>query len=554
MTFLPVVERELRVAARRRSTYFARVAAVAVGLVATGWVMKEGGGRSSLGSGEDLFRILVALLFIYAGIFGTQVTADCMSEEKREGTLGLLFLTDLKGYDVVLGKLAATSLNAFYGMLALVPVLAIPLLMGGVSRGELLRVVLALVNILLFTLTIGVWASVLCRRAGRAHGLSLVVALLIMFAFPLAMIMFSWPLVTQIKGVSVQNLVLADLSSPACGCALAFDELYKGDQRAYFWFNAVATQFYSWIFFGMACCLAPRSWQDAVVSKSSWWTGRGFSSAQRSKLIEINPFLWRASRPGIKQMAVWFVLCILAAICVWLRWLDVRSSGAGAFFGDPVVDIGCLIAAGWILKWWIALEAGRALAEDRRSGALELLLSTPLAPKEILRGQTKALWRQFAWPIAALLAVNAGLLLPELRAMPRLGWTKDDRTTIISAHAIIGVFLTLDSIALSWLGMRFGFFARRLVRAAALAMLCVVVLPALLFLLVGYLFLASGATLNALPTFMLWCVLGYGADVVAVFAREKLLSEFRVIASEGHKRGRAKETGFAGAPKLAEVS
>ena len=29
-------------------------------------------------------------------------TADSLSAEKREGTLGLLFLTDLRGYDVVL--------------------------------------------------------------------------------------------------------------------------------------------------------------------------------------------------------------------------------------------------------------------------------------------------------------------------------------------------------------------------------------------------------------------------------------------------------------------
>ena len=44
--------------------------------------------------------------------------------------MGLIFLTDLKGYDVVLGKLAATSLNGFYGLLAVFPLLAFPLLTG----------------------------------------------------------------------------------------------------------------------------------------------------------------------------------------------------------------------------------------------------------------------------------------------------------------------------------------------------------------------------------------------------------------------------------------
>ncbi|HQU46125.1 MAG TPA: hypothetical protein PK867_25150, partial [Pirellulales bacterium] len=42
------------------------------------------------------------------------LTADCISSERREGTLGLLFLTDLRGHDVVLGKLVVAGLGAFY--------------------------------------------------------------------------------------------------------------------------------------------------------------------------------------------------------------------------------------------------------------------------------------------------------------------------------------------------------------------------------------------------------------------------------------------------------
>ena len=71
---------------------------------------------------------------LFSGVF---LTADSLSGEKREGTLGLLFLTDLKGYDVVFGKLIATSLNGFYALLAIFPVLALPLVMGGVTFWEL---------------------------------------------------------------------------------------------------------------------------------------------------------------------------------------------------------------------------------------------------------------------------------------------------------------------------------------------------------------------------------------------------------------------------------
>src|SRR6266702_3319807 len=124
MTFLPVVDRELRVAARRRGTYWTRllfvlVCAGIVGLVLMfAWAMQ--GGTSGIGAGLFYFLTLITLGFsALAGVF---LTADCLSEEKREGTLGLLFLTDLQGHDVVLGKFIARALNAFYGLLALLPI------------------------------------------------------------------------------------------------------------------------------------------------------------------------------------------------------------------------------------------------------------------------------------------------------------------------------------------------------------------------------------------------------------------------------------------------
>jgi ABC-type transport system involved in multi-copper enzyme maturation permease subunit len=541
MTFLPVVERELRVAARRRATHLVPVATAAVGLGAAAWVLMVDRG-SPQQAGGDLFKVLAVLLFIYAGIFGTQVTADCMSEEKREGTLGLLFLTDLKGYDVVLGKLTATSLHSFYGMLAVVPVLAIPLLMGGVSHGQLLRVVLVSVNLLFFSLSIGLWASALCRRDSRAHGLSLVVAFAILFA---------WPAATQLKPHPNPKPLVALLTSPAYGCALAFDDVYNRSRHFDFWLNTVITQFYSWSFLVLACWIAPRSWQDAVVEKSSWRRWRRLSSnrpERRRKLLALNPFLWRASRPEFKRVAVWLMLAVFAAIWLWIRWLETWE---GNIF-DPVLDMAILIWAGLMLKAWVAAESGRALGEDRRSGGLELLLSTRLQPEEIVRGQRQALWRHFALPIGALLVANLFCLVMELRPMAR--WDKDDRLTMICVHVVVGAFLVLDSIALSWVGMWHGFVARKPNRAGMSAMLRIVALPGLLFFLLGSLFSMMGAGINGVAALMFWCVLGGGADIFAVLAREKLLEQFRTIASEGYMRGRPTEIRPATAPVLAEVS
>ena len=123
MTFLPIVARELRVASRRRATYWSRSVTALLGIVIGVIIFMQFHDEPPLALGQSLFVVISVLAFLYCLVVGVRSTADCLSEERREGTLGLLFLTDLKGYDVVGGKLVATSLNAFYGLIAIVPLL-----------------------------------------------------------------------------------------------------------------------------------------------------------------------------------------------------------------------------------------------------------------------------------------------------------------------------------------------------------------------------------------------------------------------------------------------
>jgi ABC-type transport system involved in cytochrome c biogenesis permease component len=133
MTFLPIVERELRVASRRAGTYWVRTG-VALAVIAIGSFMYLTSQRqSSAELGSMMFVALAAIAGLFCLSAGARSTSDCLSEEKRDGTLGLLFLTDLRGFDVVAGKLVAGSLGSFYGLIATLPMLAIPLLMGGVA-------------------------------------------------------------------------------------------------------------------------------------------------------------------------------------------------------------------------------------------------------------------------------------------------------------------------------------------------------------------------------------------------------------------------------------
>src|SRR5213083_2033731 len=103
MTFLPIVDRELRVRARMRSTYRFRLLAALGAIALVGFLLLMSGNLAAAGGyGGWVFYALAWLSFVYCLFGGARHTADCLSEEKRQGTLGLLFLTDLRPHDVVL--------------------------------------------------------------------------------------------------------------------------------------------------------------------------------------------------------------------------------------------------------------------------------------------------------------------------------------------------------------------------------------------------------------------------------------------------------------------
>src|SRR5439155_12457239 len=133
---------------------------------------------------QVLFGILTGSAVLYALLSGVRDTADCLSSEKREGTLGLLFLTDLKGYDVVLGKLFANSLNALYSIIAILPMLAIPLLLGGITLGEFGRTSLVALNSLFLSLSLGIFMSSVHKSGRKAAALTFVVLLILTGVLP----------------------------------------------------------------------------------------------------------------------------------------------------------------------------------------------------------------------------------------------------------------------------------------------------------------------------------------------------------------------------------
>ena len=172
MTFFPILERELLARARNRGTYWSRFAVALCGmLVCLPQLAIVGRFANQSMIGKSVFDGTVVAAFILS-CCGCLLTADAISAERREGTLGLLLLTRVKAFDLVMGKLGSTGSAFLCGLMSLMPLLMVPLLAGGVTSGEALRKGLACLNCLFLALAIGLYQSATGRERFRTAVMS----------------------------------------------------------------------------------------------------------------------------------------------------------------------------------------------------------------------------------------------------------------------------------------------------------------------------------------------------------------------------------------------
>jgi len=249
--------------------------------------------------------------------------------------------------------------------------------------------------------------------------------------------------------------------------------------------------------------------------------------------MEGSPFCWLCCQDHLARLLAWVVVVVIGG--VWLCFLVAGWVGRRGFF--EVAFVLSMIVAFFLhvgLKVVMALEAGRRLSEDKQSGALELLLATPLSPRAIVFGQWQALRRHFHGPMLALLIVNAvgfwAVAIANAARLPTSG-----RVFFGQAFVLGGVALLVDFYALSWVGMLMGLRSRRHNRAVLVTLARILSVPWLgvvLFVLVVT--TAGGVREDDLPGYAFaWFAAGFVFSLVqATWARAELLDRFRRWASD----------------------
>lgn len=482
MTFLPIVAREMRVASRRPGSYWNRVTAATLALVVGVLVYANFSVGSLADLGMALFISLAWLAFVFCVLAGARLTADSISEERREGTLGLLFLTDLKGYDIVLGKLAASSLAGVYSLLAIVPILGTTLLFGGVSGRQFGLTVLVLLNTLFFSLALGSWVSTWFEN-GRRAVLTTVLLVAVVSVGPwiglwLAGLRddfksppeFSYAIPSPILAMVIA--ILPPTALVAVGTMVPI--------TTFFWPSVGITFGLGVLCFVLGSLAVPRVWQDRPAG-SRWervrgaWSRLKFGagrarSARRSRLLGLNPICWLVARERLRAWLVWGALATAAAVVLWTR-LKLPDD-----WHDPGFLMLVSQSLYGVLKLWVAAVVVVRFAEDRRTGALELLLTVPLTLRDVFTGLRHALLRQYLLPVVAVLLADVWFCTLQVR---RDYSSQDELAAVYAARMSL---LVLDLVTLWRLGPWVAVTARQANQAVMHLLVRVAVLPWLVFL------------------------------------------------------------------------
>jgi ABC-type transport system involved in cytochrome c biogenesis permease component len=443
MTVGPVIVRELRSQARQPLTYWLRVVAAGAAFGMLGFVLLQmyraevmwaATARGALASGANpfsgfgalLFGQLNATIFVCNCLLAPLLTADCISREKREGTFGLLFLTKLNAAGIVFGKAFVHTLRGLAMFAAMLPVLAIPVLAGGVSGKDCVMAVLIDGIVLIFGLAAGLLASAVSRDWVRsfvlAEFLSVFLVLVFMFGhFEILQARIGGTVKTLYHSGSALGYFLEVFcfhtnfakestgwtsvsSSPAIKLTTGWSDIWAGvaSIQSEWFFVIVSCLAVAILIFVLAIVLAAqrirRSWRQEAGSPKMSKLQRSFTQPRfavqflrrrLSRSLSRNPIGWLQHYSWTGRITKWGWFAVLLTIeCLVSSDLDD--------FERVQPRLALLLLAG------IAFTASASFRKDRESGALELLLVCPLSVSQIIGGRLRGLWMQFL-PGAALL-------------------------------------------------------------------------------------------------------------------------------------------------------
>ncbi|MEM7383559.1 MAG: hypothetical protein AAF514_01315 [Verrucomicrobiota bacterium] len=460
---LPLYVKELTEIANRDRTYVIRFfyafLLFASVVFLTRRALKSNGiesyGLDILGQGMPLWDSLVLTQTIGILFFVPLLMAGLITMGKERDSLSLLFLTELSPGAILWQKYLAGLVPMFTMILLCPPVASVAYSLGGLEWKDLVSGILALLQTCLLTGAVAILASSFSRGTATA----LLVSYLLVFLLYAGL---SLPHKLQLLPAALEEhrfflfpyLHWKDLG----GADYLNAYFYHGLQ---FGLVAILLAFARWFLPRRAFASGDarfRRWKEKRAERrrlkghqrASWWA-----------LPNQRPIAWREFQTASLRYLRFLIPAAILLLAVTARALAINDRLSVAF-------------ALWIPALILpALQGVHAIGAERRSQALEVLLTTPLSAAGILKEKARGAWANFLFLGLVVLGVSLIEFLARSGDQNRV-----DRYW--SGYPVVTILTLLVYLPLSyWWGLWCGMRIRSRYRALTLCLLGMVALAGL---------------------------------------------------------------------------
>jgi ABC-type transport system involved in multi-copper enzyme maturation permease subunit len=409
---------------------------------AIGWTTTPTLGDAALFS-QRLFMMYTAVQLVGVLFFAALAAANSIIQEKDRRTFVLLLITDLRNHEIVLGKVLGSLLNMALLLASMIPVLAILMLLGGVSLTQVAETVLLLAASglaagswggLIATWRESSWQALALTILGLVLYLALIQDVAIFAGFVLGgalgggLLVFLRSRLSQHKLPRFLIWATAVILGLCGGLALwwvlrSWDGFLAWEPTLQVWLNpyrawltvvfpepanesgaippalGFAGTMLGWsVILNVWGIVMLRTWNpsgepiqqreapgDAAEEEKDRLTAH--AAPGKAREVWANPILWREIRTrayGAWPLLVKLVyVLVVALIGYWALAPIVSGSGMVSGYAPGFG----LVPVGVISLLLVSAQAVTAITSERARGALDLLLVTDLTPQEFIFGK-----------------------------------------------------------------------------------------------------------------------------------------------------------------------
>ncbi len=476
----PLLGKELTELAARKRTYAVRVIFALILFGFFGFVLfilfqfSRGNPFAIIGRGDYLFTALVDFQFVAIYLLLPAMMAGVITSEKERDSLSLLFLTEMRPWEILAQKYLGRLIPMFSLLLLTLPLLAVAYALGGVSADAVANGFYLLVLTCLQVGAFALMVSAFCKTTAAAVVMSYVG--LVVFSFGpawsvLLLIELNW-----IDRFNV-NFLLSHLAP------YVFEETLR---RPYARVLAKSLTILLTIPLLLTCTLVflrtratvrrrPIQWPMNVFKRmDAFWMklneGLPVLVKEDNSLPANEPIAWRETqkRPLGTVRYLFRILVVLESIVVmvvvWFMWIGSSSS-----FSNSIETISVLFFLTFALAALaVTVRSATVISHERAYETLEVLATTPLSGAEIVRQKSRGpfrLWLVFAIPLLTLLVLDAWLAVKNRQWGWVNYWQKQDNIGPLEYLAFLCSAVLIYLPTFSWMGMWFGLRSRGRSRA-----------------------------------------------------------------------------------------